>query len=93
LAKNTFGVGASPVQLDAALARAGMTEQQYELHVAAILAARKDAAEPEGLKLNPELPAETLKELGPLYAVRRKNAEVVRRFSAPLNPLLSALGM
>ena len=92
-AKNPMGRNVTPAQLATALERIGLTQEAYDANLAALFAARKDAEEPAGLVLPPDLPPEIAKDLGAMLAARRLNAVVYQLYAAQLTPLLDQLGL
>jgi hypothetical protein len=87
----------TPDQVSAGLAKIGMSQEQYEEYVSALMAARKDANDPEGPLLgnggiSPDLPAEIKAEMAKSLSVRKQNAALYKRYARELDPLLDALG-
>jgi len=86
----------SPDQVSAGLAKIGMSQEQYDEYIAALMVARKDASDPDGPLLgtggiSPDLPAEIRAELTKSLSVRKQNAVLYQRYGRELGPLLDAL--
>jgi hypothetical protein len=84
--------------LDAALARAGMTYDFYQSYLGALSMAKSDAADPSALEMTvdssslPAEQAEVIKDMQDFYAIRRSNLKVYRQVADKVDSLLTLLG-
>jgi len=83
--------------LDAALARAGMSYDIYQNYLGALSMAKSDAADPSSLEITADISslsaeqAKAIKEMQDFYAIRKSNLKIYQKFAAELDPLLALL--
>ncbi len=84
--------------VETAMQRTGMTQEEYDAYLGSLVLARNDAMNPAALEITvdfSQLPVEevkTVKEMQHFMELRKANVWVYNRFAHILEPLLVALG-
>lgn len=88
----------APENMDAALAKAGMNREAYQLYLGALVMAKSDAADPSTLEISADITglsaeqAKAIKDMQDFYALRKSNLKIYQKFAVQLDPLLALLG-